>query len=556
MIGTAEKRAQRGDEKRRRREVLQRLADFGLARGPRRLAGDPGAPDFDESRVSRLCAALESLGPVFSAFGLYMATRVDLMRARDCLELATIPDRLEPSSPDAVTELLSAELGCPAEECFAEFEEEPFESRILHQAHRATLHDGQAVVVRLARTELREHFARDAELLPLLSCAFPLGEIGPAAVVDAATDFRRSLLRHGFSHQADALACLGRDAEEFETLKTPKVYRELSSANVLTVERVSARWLGEIVAAAGCGGAVFSSSEVDGRSGTYDLAYKLCHVWLRQAMSGRTFPVEPRAEDVGVTPSVALCFSGGSFATLPSPLRDNLWGYLAAAVCGDSDRACTYLLAAHDSDGRREGEEELRHRLRQIVPFRDGGWGDTGSGESLAEHLFLHWRVANELGFRAQPHLRSFYRGLFLTVASAHALAPGRDPLLDALGDVRIMVGVEQLRERMGFGRLGESAERYAALMLGLPQRMDEVLTMASEGRTPLKVQLAQDREERRRDNSSSMVTAMLAGMAALALLAHQVSASGVAGAWVEKVGAALFLLFGVLLLRTARRAR
>src|SRR5262249_49428373 len=75
--------AQKGSLRRgaaaRRREVRRCLADFGLVRRPLRLWR---ARRMDESAppgTVRFAAALERLGPVFAAFGGYLASRVDLL---------------------------------------------------------------------------------------------------------------------------------------------------------------------------------------------------------------------------------------------------------------------------------------------------------------------------------------------------------------------------------------------------------------------------------------------------------------------------------------------
>src|SRR3954470_11829956 len=72
-----------------RREVEECLARWGLLRRPRPLAGSPATED---AFGRRLRGALLELGPVFSAFGLYLASRIDLLAAADSLELAALPD--------------------------------------------------------------------------------------------------------------------------------------------------------------------------------------------------------------------------------------------------------------------------------------------------------------------------------------------------------------------------------------------------------------------------------------------------------------------------------
>ena len=134
------------DVEQRRREIEQCLAACDLVRLPHQWLQDEG-PESEESTVCRLRLALEDLGRVFSAFGLYLSSRVDLLSAEDCLELAAIEDRTAAAPTATVRELLSRELGRSPDEVYAGFEVEPLESRLLFQTHRARLHDGRAVVV-------------------------------------------------------------------------------------------------------------------------------------------------------------------------------------------------------------------------------------------------------------------------------------------------------------------------------------------------------------------------------------------------------------------------
>jgi len=145
------KRAPDTTLKQRQREVEQRLAMFGLRRGPHRLVRNAVAPE--EDHIRRLRSALEGLGPVFVSFGLYLSTRVDLLAARECLELASLVDRAEASPTDAIRSLITQELGCSPEDAYLAFEENPFASSLLYQQHRAWLKDGQAVTVKLLHPE-------------------------------------------------------------------------------------------------------------------------------------------------------------------------------------------------------------------------------------------------------------------------------------------------------------------------------------------------------------------------------------------------------------------
>ena len=148
--------------KRRRREIAQHLARFGLRPSSRWWPSSRGRTHRGEPHVQRVRAALEGLGPIFSAFGLYLSTRADLLPAQQCLELSAIPDRAAVTPAEAVRDLVQGELGTSLEETYPGFEAEPFESRLLFQAHRARLRNGQRVVVEVIHPEMVSGLETDA----------------------------------------------------------------------------------------------------------------------------------------------------------------------------------------------------------------------------------------------------------------------------------------------------------------------------------------------------------------------------------------------------------
>jgi hypothetical protein len=174
----------------------------------------------------------------------------------------------------------------------------------------------------------------------------------------------------------------------------------------------------------------------------------------------------------------------------------------------------------------------------------------------LAERLVVHWRAAAECGYVPRPHLPSFYRGLFAVARSAQRLSPGSDPLLEGLQDARLLAGLAQARELMSLRGVGEQFDRYAAMMMVLPQRLDEMLTLASEGGPRVKIHLPQEAERGRRRNSSAVFVSTLLALAAAALVLPQLTAALVPEAWAGRVNALLFVVCGAALLRAAVSTR
>jgi predicted unusual protein kinase regulating ubiquinone biosynthesis (AarF/ABC1/UbiB family) len=504
---------------------------------------------------------MESLGPVFSAFGRYLSSRVDLLPINACLDLALITGRVEATSISAVRELIAREFGCPPEEVYPTFEEVPFESQLMSQSHNALLKSGATVAVKVTRPELQEDLELDLELLTVLKVAFTGEKWHDASIENAVADFRYSLSQQtDFAHNAKVFEDLIQDARECRILKVPVVYKDLSSSKIMTVEQVPGLTLEETIALFGRrrSGAPAAADVASGGMGLDpdNLARCLCQVWLRQALLGSWFPVELRPEGVVVLPNQQIAFTSGDFARLPSDAKKNLWSYLIAASTEDPDKACAHLLREMIIGGRPFDEDELRHRFRGIVPFRDGGWSSDGDCRSLAEHLFVHWRLMSERGLRPQRHLLAFYRGLFRTAAHARQLAPYGDPVLAGLHDVRTNEMLAQFRDMMGLPQLSDQLDRYAAMMMGLPQRLDDVLTAAAESSARGKFQATEAPTHHQQKNWSALVIALLLVLAAVVLFSHHLAASTGAGVWVDRMSAVVFVLLGALLLRAASRGR
>jgi predicted unusual protein kinase regulating ubiquinone biosynthesis (AarF/ABC1/UbiB family) len=556
MVMLVQKRLPHEDLQQRRREVELCLAEFGLTRGPRRLSRETAAA-WSDPPICRLRAALQRLGPVFTSFGIYLSSRVDLLPVKDCLELAVIPDRAQPSLSSDVWQLVEKELRSPPEKVFAVFEERPFESRLMFQWHYGWRPGGEAVVVKVIHPEVERQIERDAPLLPLLKGILVNEEWADLPIEDALRDFSRLLRQYtDFADQAEMMAMLGQEARDAETFRMPMVHKDLCSSKVLTLERLPGTRLDDLLSTLnhggpGAGPATHRMVDPEAAEGD-ELASRLCQVWLRQALQGRLFPVEPRPDNILVLPKNQIAFTGGLFAGLPVTAKTTLRDYLVAASIQNPDAACSYMLQETKRAKGAISEDDLRHRFRQVVPFRDGGWSQSSGNDTFAEHLFVQWRFASRHGYWPRLHLLNFYRGLFLTADAARRLAPGRDVVLEALEDFRLNTVLSQFREMITLGQVTDSMGKYAMMMIDLPKKLDEALTQAAEGRVRLNVERggAVDHD---RKNSLAVMVSLLLLLAAVALWSHHLAASA---AWVDRLSAVAFVLIGALLLRVVTRAR
>jgi predicted unusual protein kinase regulating ubiquinone biosynthesis (AarF/ABC1/UbiB family) len=533
MTRAARKTWPRASLKTRRREVRRCLEECGFSRGRIRLWRGP-RPEGDAAPPSqRFRTALEKLGPVFGSFGAYLRSRSDLVPPALCADLPTSPG-FGVLPVGEVHEIVFRELGRAPADVFATFAECPAEVGLLYQCHHACLHDGSPVVVKVVKPRNEEELAADLEALDLLGGEFADEEAVRQGMKRAAADFRYIVeLQADLVHEARALEALARDSEAAGPLYVPRVHKKLRTKRLLILERLTGWTLQEILS---------SAENPPWNLDLRDLASHLCTVWLRQALLGEFFPVEPEARTVLVLPDGRLVFTG-ALTALQSGTKRELWGYLAAAAAEDPDRACLHLLRVLEKDGRSAAEEELRHQLRQVVLFRDG------AGEGLAELLKVHGRLAAAHGWRVSPGLGRFNRGIALVNETAGRLAPGRDLLRDGLENVRVQAAIDQFRELLSIEQWNRNLEQYAPALLELPKRWDEALTVLAEGYARLPPRAHQMTGQRSSPDSTAVGTALLLVLAGIALVTHHLAQAGALGGWGDRIGTVAFVVVSVWLL-------
>src|SRR5207237_1382885 len=138
-----------------------------LPRGRRTPEGLDGGERVDDrlTTAQRVRLTIEQLGPTFIKLGQLAATRPDVFPAEYIIELEKLLDAAPPISLDQVRAVIQSELQAPVESLFAEFDSLPMASASIGQAHRAALHSGERVVVKVQRPDLQRMIDADLDLL-------------------------------------------------------------------------------------------------------------------------------------------------------------------------------------------------------------------------------------------------------------------------------------------------------------------------------------------------------------------------------------------------------
>lgn len=113
--------------------------------------------------------ALEELGPTFVKLGQILAGRADLFGPEWIAEFEKLHSRVPAVPLELLRPQLREDLGAEPETVFARFDTEPLAAASIAQVHRAQLHDGTEVVVKIRRPGITDTIEADLRLLARLA---------------------------------------------------------------------------------------------------------------------------------------------------------------------------------------------------------------------------------------------------------------------------------------------------------------------------------------------------------------------------------------------------
>lgn len=538
------------NSKDRRRQIERAFKEWPFRSSGRGVGSVPGV------LTSRLRETLEVSGPIFSLFGLYLASRPDWIPLQDCLELGAIQDRSPAMTGTSVRARFLQELGRPPEQLFLSFDETPDQSRLTFQTHKARLVDGTPVNINIARPFDADEMEGETRLLSLLEPVFAAESWTDLPFEEAISDFQRILPRMLTEPVSfESLDLLAEDEKQFHHLAVPRAYRDYSGRTVRTCERLSGWTLAEIIQAND-----FNDLDQISQGRTPldllgltpgDIARRICQVWLQQAFYGSVYPIALHPTEIVMLTTHQIAFTGGQFATLPTSTKENVRNYLLACAIPDPDRAYACLTQEMEEADRAQAEQGLRNRFRQIVPFRDGPWSQTGSGDTLAEHLFVHWRLSREFGYHVRIHMRDFYRGLFAVTRQTQQLVLGRDTLKEGLNDLRYTVGMSEMRDMMDVRVWQDTANAYAMSLIHLPHLLNEAISKTpTEDPRPPKT----GEDSGRGIGVSSGLIGLFSLLVVTVFVSRHLTQALGENEWVQNVSTGTLIVIGLLALRLIYR--
>ncbi len=231
----------------------------------------------------KLRQIVEDLGPTFVKLGQMLSLRADLLPPAYCEELQKLRSDVAPMSADEVKRVIEASLGVPLGDAFPSFTLEPLGSASIAQAHRAVLPTGEPVVVKVQREGIHDVMASDIALLRKAAGLLKLTPTGETIDFTMVLDEMWVVSQQEMDFLNEAA-----NAEEFRRLNQdvayvtcPRIYRELSTRQVLVMEAVDGIRIDDIEA--------LKAEKYD----PDEISRKLCLNYMKQVLDDGFFHADP-----------------------------------------------------------------------------------------------------------------------------------------------------------------------------------------------------------------------------------------------------------------------
>lgn len=428
---------------------------------------EPPEQTVSLSVPTRVRHALEELGPTFIKLGQIMSTRPDILPPPYIVELTKLLDDAPPVSSDEIIAVIETELGGPLDQFYAEFDPEPIAAASIGQAHRATLHDGRAVVVKVQRPGVRRTIQADLNLLSVQARFLEKRSeaLQRYGLVDVVEEFSQALLDEldyaSEGRNADRLRAIVED----EGVIIPEVHWKLTTHRIITLQALDGLKLNQIDAL---------------RTAGYSLpniAERIVHVYLDLVFVHGVFHADPHPANILVCGKQIGLVDFGSVGYLTLRIKEDLGDLLFALVQQNPEDVVHTIvrMGAVGADCDRRAMRKDVQRL--LVRYYNASLDSLPMAEFLGEIMIV--------AYRHHVRLPSDVALLARTLVVLEGVASSLDPSYVLAQDLEPFA-VRLVRERMSIRRTmvetANTLHEVRNLTRDLPRRIDSLSEQLEQG--------------------------------------------------------------------------
>ena len=363
------------------------------------------------STATRTRILLEDLGPTYVKLGQIVSSQVNVLPDDWAAELDRLQNEVPTFPFETARQIIETELGAPLEELFAEVSPQPLAAASLAQVHRARLHDGTEVVIKIQRPGIDDQVRADLQVAHTLGRAMEARstwarEVGLRGLLD---EFSSNLVEElDYYAEAYNMSQLAHNMAELPGVHVPTLYRQLSSRRVLTQEFIAGVKISNVAAidAAGLDRAVIGENAL--------------RAAIKMLLVDGFFHADPHPGNliVNLETGQVTFLDSGMVGELTVMQRINMIALLWTVVQGDMTAMGQQLRSLSEPFRPVDDAAFVRAFERKMARY------GKGSGADFKDILSAGMDVLRDNGLRLNPNLTLALKAMTQASAFFQPLAP------------------------------------------------------------------------------------------------------------------------------------
>ncbi|WP_027376369.1 ABC1 kinase family protein [Kaistella palustris] len=466
--------------------------------------------DF-EDKPEELVADLKKMGPTYIKLGQLLSTRPDLLPEPFLNALADLQDDVETISFDEVEKIFEQEIGVRINKAFLDFDKIPLASASIGQVHKAVLHSGRVVAVKIQRPGVRKDFFDDLDTLKeMAACAVKHSkEARKYALEELVEELRYILLNElDYTKEFYNLKTLKENLNRYHKLIIPAPVAEYSSPKVLTMDFVEGKKITSL------GNLRKMESDFT------PLVDEFVEAYMQQIIVDGFAHADPHPGNIHLTADNRFAIMDlGMVAKFSPTLTEKIMMLLVAMSKRDGDAMTDALLEMGEYDQNTANLEEFRKNINRLVLESNS----TAAAEMQSGRVVLQMnKIATDQGIKLAVELNILGKILLNLDQIVAVLTPEYDLQQAIRRFMEEMVNRKMkrdLRPENAYGFLLENKK----LLENLPSRLNKITEKLANSEFELKIHALDEKrltdgfqKVANRITSGLIIAAMIIGAAIL----------------------------------------
>lgn len=431
---------------------------------------------FELTRWERIRMATEELGPTFVKFAQVLSNRPDILPEPLVKQFEKLQSSVPPFPTEEAKSIIESELNIKIEEFFEYFGDKPIGSASIGQVHLARLKNGEQVVVKVQRPNVKHQIETDLLLMKDLAVRTEnfLEQFGVINLMDVVNAFDRTMQKElDYTNEA-------RNIEQFRTyykdnkdFYVPSAYKQYTTSRVMVLEMIN--------------GCKITDLEQMSKWGVNpeEIAKLGMKIYLTQIFEHGYFHADPHPGNVLIRPDGSICLIDfGMVGSLMEDDKINFAGVFISMASRNARGMAAYLrrLSVDDDIPDIKSLEYSLHELIDDYASLDVSEANMGQMGARLQQIIYENRM------RVPGSIFLILRALAILEGIGKVIYPGFNTM-----EFMKPFGAKLIADRFSPKKIGTDlfydSTEFVSFMQALPIEVKEILKQVRKGRIKIQIE-------------------------------------------------------------------